>query len=137
MAPEVLRGETDTPSDIFSFGIVLTEVLAAQDAHELNEMTRTPESGLDRTPLHGLIEPVLASLGDGRTALLGWLDLACLCCDLSPSSRPTAAGLLLELESASFGPAPAPAPTMMGNTPTPSNPAIGGVAAAPPGDECT
>lgn len=32
MAPEVMRGKYDLSCDIFSFGIVLTEVLVAEEA---------------------------------------------------------------------------------------------------------
>ena len=32
MAPEVLRGKYDLPADVFSFGIVLTEMLTSEEA---------------------------------------------------------------------------------------------------------
>ena len=98
MAPEVMKGECELSADIFSTGIVFTEVLTGQEAQEIVDETRTGKFGLRRDGVLTLLQPVLAALGGtGSACLGGLLDLACSCCEMEPASRPTAGEVLTRL----------------------------------------
>jgi len=93
MAPEVLTGCYSTAADIFSLGIVISEVLIAEDAENIMEQTRDAKTfGLKLEGLKALLEPDLHPV-----SCHGLVDLAVACCDLEPSRRPSAGTLLHEL----------------------------------------
>jgi serine/threonine protein kinase len=83
MAPEVMTsGNYDTSADVFSFGIIISEAIAASEAEAIVDDTRTPTFGLDTTKLTKMA-------GSGKIA--GQLvSLAVQCCELDPKKRPTA-----------------------------------------------
>jgi len=93
MAPEVLTGCYSTPADIFSFGVVISEVLIAEEAEDIMEQTRDAKTfGLKPEGLRALLDPDLHLL-----SCHGLVDLAGACCDLEPSRRPSADTLMQEL----------------------------------------
>jgi len=87
MAPEVMKGQCDLSADVFSFGVVLTEVLAGKEGQEIVDETRTDAFGLKREGVTAMLGSELIAVSEGITGLL---DLACACCDLTPASRPMA-----------------------------------------------
>jgi serine/threonine protein kinase len=105
MAPEVMAGSNyNTAADVFSFGIVLTEVLAAKEAEEIVDSTRTNMFGIHIDQLKALFGQV-----DDHEALHvqpiidAVIDLAHRCCALESTKRLAAdqiiGGLLrIELE---------------------------------------
>jgi len=103
MAPEVMIGKYDVPADIFSFGIVLTEALAANDAQNIIEETRTAQFGLSVSGVHAIVR-------EGSPPVCDYLvALALKCCRLIPAERPTATELCrtfegLSTDPLSFGP---------------------------------
>jgi serine/threonine protein kinase len=84
MAPEVMEsGNYDSSADVFSFGIVMSEAVASQEAEAIVDETRTPAFGLDTTKLAKLY----ANQNKIATQLV---RLAGQCCVLDPSERPHA-----------------------------------------------
>lgn len=78
MAPEMLRGESyDEKVDLFSFGIVLCEIITRLKA-DPDELPRLGNFGLDTKTLATMT-------GDCPPALF---DLATQCCSLDPDKRP-------------------------------------------------
>ena len=93
-APEVLRGECDLSSDLFSFGIVICEALAAREAQDIIDETRTAQFGINEAGLKALLDP-----SRQPAACFDLADLAVACCDLDPERRPTANDCLSRLEA--------------------------------------
>uniref|UniRef100_A0A8D0H2A4 Protein kinase domain-containing protein n=1 Tax=Sphenodon punctatus TaxID=8508 RepID=A0A8D0H2A4_SPHPU len=88
MAPEMLRGELyDRKVDVFSFGIVLCEILGRIPA-DPEVLPRTQDYGLDVAAFQGLISGCPKQV----------LDLAASCCRLEAFKRPSFSELLDELE---------------------------------------
>lgn len=82
-------GHYNAAADVFSFGIVISEVVAATEAEEIVDDTRTNEFGLD-------VQKVKAMccskelLGERNVTVVEQLvDLAGWCCQLDPSERPS------------------------------------------------
>jgi len=93
MAPEVLSGDYGLAADVFSFGIVLVEALAAEEAEEVVESTRTKSFGLNVDGVIALLDPIRHPV-----ACRHIVDLSASCCDLDSSKRPPAADLLHRLD---------------------------------------
>lgn len=93
-----MLGKYDLPADIFSFGIVLTEALAATEAQCIIEETRTRQFGLSRSGTHALLTeaspPVCYRL----------VDLAVSCCSMIPAERPGADELCRTVEALATDP---------------------------------
>uniref|UniRef100_A0A8D0DME9 Protein kinase domain-containing protein n=1 Tax=Salvator merianae TaxID=96440 RepID=A0A8D0DME9_SALMN len=88
MAPEMLRGEPyDRKVDVFSFGIVLCEILARIPA-DPEVLPRTQDYGLDVAAFQGMIDECPKRV----------LDLAASCCRVEAFKRPSFSELLEELE---------------------------------------
>lgn len=80
MSPECLKGlYYDERSDVFSYGIVLCEMIARVEA-DPDQLPRTDNFGLDYMALLDLCEP---------TVVPDFLQLAFRCCSIVPQSRPT------------------------------------------------
>lgn len=91
MAPEVMAsGDYDTSADVFSFGILISEAVAAAEAEEIIEDTRTLEFGLNADKLKELY-----AKGNISERLV---DLAAQCCELDPDKRPSAAHIVGSLQ---------------------------------------
>ncbi|XP_077161795.1 dual specificity testis-specific protein kinase 2-like isoform X1 [Paroedura picta] len=90
MAPEMLRGEPyDRKVDVFSFGIVLCEILGRIPA-DPEVLPRTQDYGLDVAAFQEMIGGCPKHV----------LDLAASCCRLEAFKRPSFTELLEELEDA-------------------------------------
>jgi serine/threonine protein kinase len=93
MAPEVMEsGLYGTPADIFSFGICISEAICGAEAEEIVDTTRTESFGLDGEKLKKLCGP------SSSRVLNQLVDLAVLCCNMNPSKRPTADGMVSHLQ---------------------------------------
>lgn len=93
MAPEVMEsGLYGTPADIFSFGICISEAICGSEAEEIVDTTRTESFGLDGEKLKKLGNP------SNSRVLNRLVDLAVHCCSLNPSKRPTADGMVSQLQ---------------------------------------
>jgi serine/threonine protein kinase len=84
MAPEVMMsGNYDTSADVFSFGIIISEAVAASEAEAIVDDTRiSPTFGLDTTKL--------AKMAGSGKIVNQLVTLAGQCCELDPKERPTA-----------------------------------------------
>merc|ERR1712218_106874 len=83
-APEMMEGDGRyfASTDIFSFGIMMSEVMCAEEAEELIDSTRKGDFTLDAEGFRGLLTP-------GSPVECGQLvDLAAVCCDIDPAKRP-------------------------------------------------
>ncbi|XP_071980160.1 dual specificity testis-specific protein kinase 1-like isoform X1 [Engystomops pustulosus] len=90
MAPEMLRGEPyDRKVDVFSFGIVLCEILGRIPA-DPEILPRTGDFGLDVVAFQALVRDCPPQV----------LDVAARCCRLEPFKRPSFCEILDELEDA-------------------------------------
>lgn len=80
MSPECLKGlYYDERSDVFSYGIVLCELIARIEA-DPDQLPRTDNFGLDYMAFIQLCEP---------NVVPDFLYLAFQCCTYDPKSRPT------------------------------------------------
>lgn len=88
MAPEVLHNKWyNEKADIFSFGIILCEIIARIDA-DPEVLPRTSNFGLDYVAFSGLID----------YCPLDFLRLAFTCCHMDPLRRPTFAEIVISIE---------------------------------------
>lgn len=79
-----MLGKYDLSADVFSFGIVLTEALAAKEAQSIIEETRTGQFGLSLSGVQNLVR-------EGSPPVCNRLvALAHRCCRLNPTERPVA-----------------------------------------------
>jgi len=110
MAPELMKKKVacDLSVDVFAFGIVLTEVLAAKEGQEIVDETRTDDFGVDRAGVVTLVQSVIAAFeaaepeAPGTTrgsGVLELIDLACACCEVRHELRPKATDLVEGLAS--------------------------------------
>jgi serine/threonine protein kinase len=80
MSPECLKGlYYDQQSDVFSYGIVLCELLARVEA-DPDQLPRTDNFGLDYLAFTEMC---------GQNVVPEFLNLAFRCCTINPKSRPT------------------------------------------------
>ena len=80
MAPEVMTsGEYDMTADIFSFGIVLSEVITSSEAEDVIDETRTEEFGLDLIKLGTFVDSSHNGIAKDLIRTAGH------CCTLDPS----------------------------------------------------
>ncbi|KAF5306141.1 hypothetical protein FQR65_LT07417 [Abscondita terminalis] len=93
MSPECLKGlYYDERSDLFSYGIVLCELIARVEA-DPDQLPRTDNFGLDYLAFLELCEP---------NCVPDFLQLAFRCCTIEPISRPTfteIVGILNEIQN--------------------------------------
>ncbi len=81
------QGNYNATADVFSFGIVISEGIAATEAEEIVDDTRTSDFGLDVQKVKKLYN---RSPNKGLCMIIEKLiDLAGWCCNLDPSKRPT------------------------------------------------
>eukprot|EP00419_Tripos_fusus_P022576 CAMPEP_0172697480 /NCGR_PEP_ID=MMETSP1074-20121228/28800_1 /TAXON_ID=2916 /ORGANISM="Ceratium fusus, Strain PA161109" /LENGTH=340 /DNA_ID=CAMNT_0013518401 /DNA_START=44 /DNA_END=1066 /DNA_ORIENTATION=- len=92
-APEVMLGTYGYDADVFSFGIVISEVFVADDAEDIIEQTRTRDFGLDAQGLRSMLDS-----DSYYTGCHAFVDLAVQCCSLETLQRPSAAQLHMQLE---------------------------------------
>lgn len=99
MSPECLKGlYYDESSDVFSYGIILCEMIARVEA-DPDQLPRTDNFGLDYMAFSELCEP---------NVVPDFLILAFKCCTIDPKSRPkfteietVLSGILRDLRQAS------------------------------------
>jgi serine/threonine protein kinase len=93
MAPEVMTsGNYDASADVFSFGIVISEAVASQEAEAIVDETRTPAFGLDTIKLASLYAPPHNKIATQLVHLAGQ------CCVLDPAQRPHATQIVGRLQ---------------------------------------
>lgn len=81
------HGNYDATADIFSFGIVITEAIAAEEAEEIVDNTRTRDFGID---IDRVKQQYCQELSCGAKIMVEkMVDLAAWCCALEPADRPT------------------------------------------------
>lgn len=100
MSPECLKGlYYDQQSDVFSYGIVLCELLARVEA-DPDQLPRTDNFGLDYLAFTEMC---------GQNVVPEFLNLAFRCCTINPKSRPTFVDIvhILSYILADLQPAPA------------------------------
>jgi protein kinase 2 len=100
MSPECLKGlYYDQQSDVFSYGIVLCELLARVEA-DPDQLPRTDNFGLDYLAFTEMC---------GLNVVPEFLNLAFRCCTINPKSRPTFVDIvhILSYILADLQPAPA------------------------------
>ncbi|KAM6986950.1 uncharacterized protein FYW47_018358 [Aplochiton taeniatus] len=91
MAPEMIHGKSyDEQVDIFSFGIMMCEVIGRVSA-DPDYLPRTPDFGLD--------VPAFLDQHHPPECPFAFLPLAALCCDLEADTRPSFAKLEEWLEN--------------------------------------
>ena len=84
MAPEMFRGGLyDESVDVYSFGIVLWELLTLAHPHE-----GVPEQQLVYSVMNGGVRPPVPLGAPGR-----WVELMTACWDEEPRRRPSAAAV--------------------------------------------
>jgi serine/threonine protein kinase len=98
MAPEVMMGERyGASADIFSFGVVLSEL----DSHVLPyAVAKETETGrvIPDTALLQMVSLGLIRIEFSRHAPQALIDLAHACVDLDPEARPNAGEVLYRLQ---------------------------------------
>ncbi|XP_077401403.1 dual specificity testis-specific protein kinase 1 [Vanacampus margaritifer] len=95
MAPEVLRGELYNETvDVFAYGIILCEVIARIQA-DPDILPRTEDFGLH-------VEAFTQMVGDCPAH---FLNLAIICCNMSPKLRPSFSEIAADLERTDEPPA--------------------------------
>lgn len=100
MSPECLNEEYyDEKSDVFSFGIILCQLIARIDAD--------PDSGLHRTSRFGLNYVLFTSYCPPDTPL-ELLELAFTCCLMNPRSRPDFSFIVCALSRMTISRPPSP-----------------------------
>ena len=91
MAPEVLNGKSyDEKADVFSFGIVMCEIIARVNA-DPEELPRTSQYGLD--------EEAFSKMCDRLCCPDSFLQLAFECCQIDPEKRPDFSGIVEHLNA--------------------------------------
>ena len=100
MAPEVMAnsGTYDKSADIFSFGVVFSEVVAHAEGETMIDETRTDEFGMDADKLLKISKEDLYNQ-DVRDIIQELVILAVECSDLDPTLRPTAHHIVSHLLS--------------------------------------
>jgi len=93
-APEMNTGSYGLSSDIFSFGILLTEVLSGHHAENIVDETRTGKFGLNVEGVRNLMPPEQQQL----LACQKLVALAEQCCSLLLEERPSASDIAKTLE---------------------------------------
>jgi LIM domain kinase 1 len=89
MSPEIiLTEEFDLPTDIFSLGIILCEILARKLASDKHFKRSPPTFGIDEAEVHLLADPGCPP---------AFLTLALDCLNLDPAARPTTRVILNRL----------------------------------------
>lgn len=89
MSPECLKGHYyDERSDVFSYGIVLCELIARVEA-DPDMLPRTDNFGLDYMAFTEMC---------GANVVPDFLQLAFRCCSVEPKCRPSFTGILNELD---------------------------------------
>ncbi|TKS73677.1 Interleukin-1 receptor-associated kinase 4 [Collichthys lucidus] len=103
MAPEALRGEITPKSDIFSFGVVLLEILSGlPPADENREPQLLMEARYDiddeeeELTLEGFLDKKMGALDMGQVHSV--YSLACNCLEDRKNRRPVSKQVLLELQ---------------------------------------
>jgi len=97
MAPEVMAsGNYNTPADVFSFGIIISEAIAGSEAEDIVDETRTPEFGIDTSKLVQLAGENCGKIVHQLVSLAGQ------CCAMDPAQRPTANQIVGRLQMILF-----------------------------------
>uniref|UniRef100_A0A1J3FSR6 non-specific serine/threonine protein kinase n=2 Tax=Noccaea caerulescens TaxID=107243 RepID=A0A1J3FSR6_NOCCA len=91
-------GRLGEKSDVFSFGIVLLEIITNQRViSENSHITQSVGSKLNRGDINGIMDPNLGGVYDTNSAWRA-LELAMSCADPHSANRPTMSHVIIELK---------------------------------------
>ncbi|GJP30409.1 hypothetical protein CLOM_g1083 [Closterium sp. NIES-68] len=100
VAPEYVGSErVGVAADVFSFGVVLLELLSGQSPHNTEDLLERAEACLCEGALDSFADPTLLAAGFDEAQFLRVLRIALLCLEYNPDQRPPMASVLRFLTS--------------------------------------
>ncbi|XP_043689501.1 putative cysteine-rich receptor-like protein kinase 20 [Telopea speciosissima] len=124
MAPEyIMQGQFSVKIDVFSFGVLLLEIVSGQRNNNLNQLTGSMEGGLLSYAWRKWTEGTASALIDqtlrenyDMAEVIRCIHIGLLCVQENVSKRPTMASVVIMLNSYSTSlPLPTPAAFIMGS----------------------
>ncbi|CAI5945666.1 unnamed protein product [Closterium sp. NIES-64] len=100
VAPEYVGSErVGVAADVFSFGVVLLELLSGQSPHNTEDLLERAEACLSEGALDSFADPALLASGFDEEQFLRVLRIALLCLEYNPHQRPPMASVVRFLTS--------------------------------------
>ncbi|CAI5518403.1 unnamed protein product, partial [Closterium sp. Naga37s-1] len=100
VAPEYVGSErVGVAADVFSFGVVLLELLSGQSPHNTEDLLERAEACLSEGALDTFADPALLASGLDEQQFLRVLRIALLCLEYNPDQRPPMASVVRFLTS--------------------------------------
>ncbi|CAL5039460.1 unnamed protein product [Urochloa decumbens] len=107
IAPErIIKGESSQKSDVFSFGIIILEILAGRRNNDSHLLIEAWESWITGTMIQ-VLHPSLHTVSSEADALK-CLQIALLCAQVNPRDRPSMSTVITWLQGESVATMPTP-----------------------------